>query len=156
MKRVLVAVDETEASRRAAEFVDRFFAGMDVSITAVNVARQPVEWLPATPYGGVFAWPWPYRAGADAAGAEEELAQEAVRRAEVRGEAIAAAQAPAGAEIEVVFGEAVDAISAAAEDENADLIVVGSNDKGFLQRLFGGSVSERLAREAPRPVLVVR
>src|ERR687891_239034 len=91
MKRVLVAVDETEASRRAAEFVDRFFAGMDVSITAVNVARQPVEWLPATPYGGVFAWPWPYRAGADLAGAEEELAQEAVRRGEGRGGAGGAA-----------------------------------------------------------------
>src|ERR687891_913733 len=124
MKRVLVAVDETEASRRAAEFVDRFFAGMDVSITAVNVARQPVEWLPATPYGGVFAWPWPYRAGADAAGAEEELAQDAVRRAEVRGEAIAAAPAPAGAEIEGVFGEAGDALSAAPRGEKADPIGV--------------------------------
>jgi len=32
---------------------------------------------------------------------------------------------------------------------------VGSTDKGFLQRLLGGSVSERLTRAAALPVLVV-
>jgi nucleotide-binding universal stress UspA family protein len=49
----------------------------------------------------------------------------------------------------------VEAIARAAEDENADLIVVGSTDKGFLQRLIGGSVSQRLARSTTRPVLIV-
>jgi nucleotide-binding universal stress UspA family protein len=52
--RILVAVDKTDGSRRAAEFVDRFFSGMDVAITAVNVARTPVEALLAVPFGGVF------------------------------------------------------------------------------------------------------
>lgn len=54
-----------------------------------------------------------------------------------------------------MFGEPVEAIEQAAEDENADLIVVGSSHKGFLQRILGGSVSERLPRESTRPVLVV-
>ena len=53
--------------------------------------------------------------------------------------AVAVAQAPHDAEVEVVVGETVEAIERAAEDENADLVVVGSNDKGFLQRLLGGS-----------------
>jgi hypothetical protein len=57
MRRILVAVDETPASRRAAAFVDGFFTGDDVSIVAVNVARVPVEWMPPAPYGGVYAWP---------------------------------------------------------------------------------------------------
>ncbi|MGH9230512.1 MAG: universal stress protein [Acidimicrobiales bacterium] len=50
----------------------------------------------------------------------------------------------------------MEAISHAAEDEDADLVVVGSNDRGFLQRLLGGSVSQELARKSPRPVLIVR
>jgi hypothetical protein len=52
-----VAVDGTDGSTRAAEFVDRLFAGMDVRIKAVNVARVPSEALCPVPYGGVFAWP---------------------------------------------------------------------------------------------------
>jgi nucleotide-binding universal stress UspA family protein len=152
MPRILVAVDRTEGSRRAAEFVDRFFAGMDVGITAVNVTRGPVDAVRSVPFGAVFPW-GPgglYMAGDRAAW------EEAAVREQQAGEAVALAQAPAGADVEVVFGEVVEAILGAADDENADLIVVGSNDKGFLQRLLGGSVSEELARKAPRPVLIVR
>jgi nucleotide-binding universal stress UspA family protein len=148
MRRILVAVDESAASRRAAAFVDGFFKGDDIAVVAVNVARVPVEWMPPAPYGGVYTWP-AGRPG-DSSALDEALARE-----EARGEAIAAAQAPHDADIEVVFGEAVEAILRAAEDENADLIVVGSSEKGFLQRLFGGSVSQQLTRTATRPVLVV-
>jgi nucleotide-binding universal stress UspA family protein len=151
--RILVAVDSTEGSRRAAGFVDRFFAGMDVAITAVNVARNPGDAVPLVPFGGVFPWG---PAGPDVAAGDRAAWEEAVARERQAGEAVALAQAPADAEVEVVFGEVVEAVLHAADDEDADLIVVGSNDKGFLQRLLGGSVSEALARKAPRPVLIVR
>lgn len=146
MKKILVAVDESEASRRAVDFVEAFFDGDDVSLTAVNVASAPVAWLPATPYGAII--PWPYSPDHDPMG-------EAYVQKEASARAVASREAPTGADVEVVFGEEVAAISAAAEDVNADLIVVGSSNKGFLQRVFAGSVSEDLAREAPRPVLVV-
>ncbi|HEY8526306.1 MAG TPA: universal stress protein [Acidimicrobiales bacterium] len=149
MSRILVAVDDSDASRRAAAFVDGFFHGQDdVSIVALNVAHVPVEWMPAVPYGTVA--PWPAAPTADRAAVEEAMARE-----EGEAEAMTAARAPQGAEVEVVFGETVDAILTAAEEEGADLVVVGSNDKGFLQRLFGGSVAEDLTRRSPRPVLVV-
>jgi nucleotide-binding universal stress UspA family protein len=147
MRRILVAVDETDASRRAARFVEGFFDADDVSIVAVNVARVPVAWVPPMPYGTVYGWPFDR--------SEAGIYDEAVAHEQAEAEAIAAAQAPQDATIEVVFGEAVEAIERAADDENADLIVVGTNDKGFLQRLFGGSVAQRLARESTRPVLVV-
>lgn len=86
MRRILVAVDESDASRRAAAFVNGFFKGDDVSIVAVNVAKVPVEWLPA-PYGGTFVWP------AGPVG-DESLLDAALAREEARGEAVAAAQAP--------------------------------------------------------------
>lgn len=148
MKKILVAVDESESSARAAKFVQEFFRGDDVSLTAVNVASQPVEWMPAAPYGGITAWPAP--AVQDLSAMEDAWARE-----EAAGQAVAGRQVPPGTDIEVAFGETVDAILAAAEDLDADMIVVGSRDKGFLDRLFSGSVSEQLVRKAPRPVLVV-
>lgn len=39
MRRILVAIDDSEASVRAADFVHRFFADMPVEILAVNVAE---------------------------------------------------------------------------------------------------------------------
>ena len=141
MQRILVAVDETAASRRAAAFVDGLFGGRDdVSIVAVNVAQVPVDWMPPAPYGGIYAWPF-------TVGGERSAIDEALAREEAKSQAVAVAQAPHDAEVEV--------IERAAEDENADLVVVGSNDKSFLQRLLGGSVSEELARHRTRPVLIV-
>ncbi len=47
-------------------------------------------------------------------------------------------------------------IVAAAKDEHADLVVVGTHGRGALQRLLIGSVADRVVRTAPCPVLVVR
>lgn len=157
MRHVLLAVDETEGSRRAAEFVERFFGGTDVTISAVNVARAPITWgpqgpygwVPPAPYGGVYGWPWAATPGGSAA------VDDAVTRRVGDAEAVAAAQAPPGARVDVAFGDPAEAIAIAAETHDADVIVVGSNDKNLLQRLFGRSVSEDLVRDAPRPVLVV-
>lgn len=150
--RILLAVDATESSEQAAAFVDRFFSGPQFTITAVNVARTPSPAaLGPVPYGGVFAWPAAHTR-------EQEFAAYDQAREHERSKArlVAEDQAPADASVDVVFGEAVEAISRAAEDQDADLIVVGSKDKGFIARLFTGSVSDELARKAPRPVLVVR
>jgi nucleotide-binding universal stress UspA family protein len=148
MRRILVAVDDSPASGRAVTFVNAFFRDEDISITAVNVARVPVEWIPPTPYGGLMPWPW----GPDGAGL---MPEDAIERAEEEATAVVAEQAPVDADVEVVFGETVEAIERAAEETGADLIVVGSNHKGVVQRAIEGSVSERLARETSRPLLVV-
>lgn len=147
-KNVLIAVDETEASQRAAAFVEEMFADQKVSLTAVHVAHTPVGWLPAVPFGTVTAWPQ------DIPG-EQGAIDDAFARQEAVGQKVAGRQAPEGAEIEVAFGEPADAIVVAADDVGADLIVVGSHQKNFLERLIRGSVSEDVVRKAPRPVLVV-
>lgn len=43
-----------------------------------------------------------------------------------------------------------------AEDEGADLVILGSHGRSGLSRAFLGSVAERVVRHAPCPVLVVR
>lgn len=50
--------------------------------------------------------------------------------------------------------DAAGAIVTEAERTGVDLIVIGSSGKSAWRRLFGGSVSEKVAREAPCPVLI--
>jgi nucleotide-binding universal stress UspA family protein len=53
-------------------------------------------------------------------------------------------------------GDPGESIVSAAEAEAADLIVVGTHGRGPIGRLFLGSVSEHVVRNAPCPVLVAR
>lgn len=60
MRRILVAVDDSDASDRVVEFVNGFFGGMDVEVTGMNVGRLPHHDIPAgVGWGGMYAWAWP-------------------------------------------------------------------------------------------------
>jgi len=52
-------------------------------------------------------------------------------------------------------GEVSEKIIEVAEDENCDLIIMGTNRKGWFKRLFGKNVVEKVINHAPCPVLVV-
>ena len=54
------------------------------------------------------------------------------------------------------LGHPVDRIIRVAQDEQADLIVMGSRGLGGFKRLVLGSVSEGVLHHAPCPVLIVR
>lgn len=58
-------------------------------------------------------------------------------------------------EVVTPIGAADVAILEVADDRDADLIVVGTNEPGFFERLFVGSVSGTVARTANCDVLVV-
>jgi nucleotide-binding universal stress UspA family protein len=53
-------------------------------------------------------------------------------------------------------GDAGESIVEASEAESADLIVVGTHERGTVGRLFLGSVSDHVVRHARCPVMVVR
>jgi nucleotide-binding universal stress UspA family protein len=54
-----------------------------------------------------------------------------------------------------VVGEPVGEIVDAASALHADLIVVGTREPGFLERLLGGSISQGVAKHAACDVLIV-
>jgi len=58
-------------------------------------------------------------------------------------------------ETQVIVGEPFHDICCVAEQEQADLIVMGTQGRTGLQHLLLGSVAERVVRHAPCPVLVV-
>jgi nucleotide-binding universal stress UspA family protein len=69
---------------------------------------------------------------------------------------VAAAPAP-GVRVETVIreGDAAGEILAAASAQKADLLAVGSHGRSGFERLLLGSVTEKLLRKAPCPVLTV-
>jgi nucleotide-binding universal stress UspA family protein len=58
-------------------------------------------------------------------------------------------------EIEVRSGQIEDVIVAYADENDADLIVVGSANRSWLETLFDISIARKVTKSAPCPVLVV-
>ena len=62
-----------------------------------------------------------------------------------------------GVELRLVEGDdPATTLCRVAEQISADVLVIGSSEKGFLRRLLVGSVMNHLVHHAPCPVLVVR
>ena len=59
-------------------------------------------------------------------------------------------------ECKVLKGNPADKIITFAEDNDMDMIIVGSLGKGGYERFVLGSVSEKIVRHSKIPVLVVR
>jgi nucleotide-binding universal stress UspA family protein len=89
-------------------------------------------------------------------GAAEELKAVELERGHRLLAALCESERRAGpAERRVALGSPASVIAAIAEEEHADLIVVGSRGRGSLAAAFLGSVSARLSGCAPCPVVVV-
>jgi nucleotide-binding universal stress UspA family protein len=138
MRRILVAVDGSSA---AADALDEALllaheTGARVSVLAV----QPIL-TPGVAYGLV-----PVPSEAFEARSDDVLRSAAARARH------------AGLEVETFRREGVPAIeiAAAADELDADLIVLGSRGRGAVRSAVMGSVSRGVLARSRRPVLVVR
>ncbi|MFN0029850.1 MAG: universal stress protein [Acidimicrobiales bacterium] len=145
--RILVALDQSEGSDRVAAFVNRFFGDLDVEILAINVGHAAT---PMVTYG--WADPMPY---VDPRLLDPQLDEAAAHRAETDAEAVLQQSPLQDDEAIVELGDPADTILRAAEEHGADVIVIGSSDRGVLSRLLTPSVSKKVLEHADRPVLLV-
>jgi nucleotide-binding universal stress UspA family protein len=138
MQKLLLATDLSEASSSATEQAFDLAARLGAALLVVSVIDPGSLLMP----GGRF------RARVDQVRERrEQQAQALVERGREMG-------------IDVSFlvwtGDPGDQIVSAAEAERVDMVLVGSHGRGAVGRLFLGSVSEHVVRNAPCPVLVVR
>lgn len=146
MKTIVVGYDATEpagrALARAAELAEVFRAKLVVTSVAEPVAVAGDAFVPG-----------------DAAGLAAPAIVPVPDRAEATEELEEAKKALEGTKLEVEYlatvGGAADGIVEAAQQHDADLIVVGTREPGFLDRVLGGDVSEAVSRRAHRDVLIV-
>jgi nucleotide-binding universal stress UspA family protein len=138
LRKLLLATDLSEASAAATDQAFELAARLGASLLVVSVIDPGSLLLP----GGRF------RARID----------QVRDRREAQAQALVERGRSAGVEVSFLIwtGDPGDQIVAAAEAERVDLVLVGSHGRGAVGRLFLGSVSEHVVRNAPCPVLVVR
>lgn len=139
---ILVPVDYSEASRRA----------LELALTLDDAAKLTV----------IHVWDRPAYVGdstvTHADGSRRSLA-ELIREGAERemNEFLSQVTVPAGRGFEhhLISGDPVTAILAEASKGGYDVLVVGTNGRTGMTRLLLGSVTEKLIRLAPIPVLTV-
>lgn len=147
--KVLIAVDDDNESRDALSFSSELLSD-DHEVVVINVARSTI-----TPYGTIGGMGATYAGSPDLSAEVDLAAQERAERDARRVAAEAAAEIHAD-EHRVEHGDVGPTICRVAEEEAADLVVLGTHDRGRWSRLWFGSVSDHVVKHAPCPVLVVR
>jgi nucleotide-binding universal stress UspA family protein len=137
MKTILVAYDDTEPSRRAldraATLAEAF--GSRVLVTSIAPLHYSTPRLTLTVK----------ERGAGLAAREEDM-QQAQAILQERGIA---------ADALVARGDPASAIARLADENDVDLVVVGTRELGSLQRLLGQSVSQAVSRRVRCDLLIV-
>lgn len=171
-KRVLVAVDGTEASNTALEIAcslaDKYDAKLGL-LCVVEPDRITPELIKGAQVEGVLERPT-YQSWYDAAlyapntlaTREQDKRDEHVVRVAnaIADEIVAQAEAytkDSAAKAVKTFvksGDVAKAILSVAKGHNADVIVMGHDQQGRLESLIKGSVAEQVVREADCPCLV--
>ncbi|MGL4722480.1 MAG: universal stress protein [Desulfovibrionaceae bacterium] len=59
-------------------------------------------------------------------------------------------------DIQIPMGEAVGSILEIVNNQQCDLIIIGATSKNTLEKIFLGSVAEKLASISPKSVVIVR
>jgi nucleotide-binding universal stress UspA family protein len=144
--KVICATDFSEPSLRALDHA-RILAGRFESELLLVYVVDDVPTAVA-PVGG---------AAVDGAINVTEYQEHLTEQARKRLEALAAEKSAAGPAIrwKVAEGRPSRKIVEVAEEEKADLIVLGTHGHGRFHRFLFGSVAERVVRSAPCPVLTV-
>jgi nucleotide-binding universal stress UspA family protein len=147
-KHMLVAVDFSDASRRALETARELSVQLGAAVEVVYVHEPPTD----VRHGLVARLSAPE---AEPPHADEQTLRKAKEQLDLLVRDVFTTDA-GGVATEVVVGRPVERILVAAGARNADLIVVGTTGRSGIERMLLGSVAEALVRTSRVPVLTVR
>jgi nucleotide-binding universal stress UspA family protein len=138
---VVVGVDGSEQSRRAANVAASIARRNEAHLFVVTVVRPPEGWW------GIVGSPPP----ADVLTTSMSEAQQSILDVTIGGLDLEGVSWEATEEI----GEPAATLADVCREREADVLVVGRRGAGIVERLVMGSVADRVAHYAPCPVLVV-
>jgi len=137
VKRILVGVDFSEASRKALATAHEWAGRLGLPVTAFHVLQVPAPPLPEAESLGILSADW-----------REKLMEHAVEQLE------AWAQPFAGTQLLVKWGRPAEALVAEADADT--LLVVASVGHSVFERMLFGGTATKVVKHAPCDVLVVR
>jgi nucleotide-binding universal stress UspA family protein len=136
MKTIVVGYDGSEAALRALDRAAELAGAFGAALVVTSVAPVLVPASHST--GAIDPTETPADHDAQLAAARAHLEQHAVE-----------------AQFQPALGDPADAIVQVATRNGADLIVVGTREPNFVQRLLGQSVSAAVSRQAKCDVMIV-
>jgi nucleotide-binding universal stress UspA family protein len=136
MQTILIGYDDTDSSKRALDRAIELANAFGARLLVTSVA--PIMEAAGRSTGPLDPTDMPER-----------------HREELEHAAATAKTAGLDAELVLAVGHPAEAIVRVAQDRSADLIVVGSRELGFLQRMLGQSTSEAVAHRARCDVMIV-
>ncbi len=136
MNAILLGYDDTEASKRALERAIELAKAFQAKLLVTSVAPT-------------------VQAAGRSMGALDPTDSPERHHAELEQAAAVIKAAGLSAELLPAIGHPADTIVQIAGDEGADMIVVGTREPGFVERLLGQSISQAVARHASCDVLIV-
>ena len=142
--RIILAVDDSPCSKAAVEFVRRTSWQKDARIIVVTAVATPLPALSLVDAGG-------HLLDAEMLEASRRGARDMVTRIQ---QDLRDLDLPI--QTEVALGDPREVILRVAQEQNADLIVVGSHGRSGIPKLLMGSVASHVVTHAPCNVLVVK
>ena len=142
---IVCGVDGSADSQAAVTFAAELASRLGTRLVLANVAESAhIPYAAAAPFGGGAV----RMAVTEEVGAQEEEAERLL-------EQVAATYGLADAELRVVVGLPGERLADLADEEDAELVVVGSRGRGAFKAAFLGSVSNSLVGVARCPVVIV-
>ena len=150
IKKILVALDGSIYSEKVAKYGGDLALRYDAEITLIHVVEPPTIMMPV---GGMeTSMPM----------AEIELTNRLVEEIESKAKSFLNENKKIleskGLDVKTLIekGNISNTILTIAEENNYDLIIVGSRGHGDIKRFFLGSVSDKISKHAHCPVLILR
>jgi len=138
---IVVGVDGSSQSRHAAALAATLARSAGAKLHLMTVVRPPEGW-----WGIVGSPPTPTALSKTLTDAQREILDAVVSQVDLD-----------GVEFETIedIGDPARVLIDYCESISADMLIVGKRGAGFIERLVLGSVANRLAHDAPCPLLLV-
>lgn len=140
-KVVVVGIDGSTQSRHAAAMAASLARARDAKLHLITVVRPPEGW-----WGIVGSPPTPTALSKTLTDAQREILDTAIAEIDLEDVEYDTTEE---------VGDPARMLIEYCESVNADLLVVGKRGAGLLERIVLGSVANRVANDAPCPVLLV-
>ena len=150
MKKILIALDYDPSAQKVAETGYEMAKAMNASVTLVHVIAEP-SYYSSMDYSPIMGFTGFLESDPNIPELNEELKKESQRFLDESREHLG------DQNIKTVVAEGIfsEAILATAASESSDIIVLGTHSRRGLDKLFMGSVAEKVFHNSKIPLFII-